>query len=499
MGINWPPGQIFPIFAAPGVLDVVQSGGRAVDMISLIVTLQGTVNKTQPRIFVDDGGSSTRLWLKELHAATNAVSDPLTLVTKYRTEIAGIVIDDAALADTLDLATTIAGQKGGIVASPSLATTLAAAPYSLPVLADLRTNHFTTKLAVYQYELDHYAAGANHRLIIGLTPAIPGHLRDYAVATGAMTVWLDPTIAAEAALLDSFLNLLPPNSPYMGWWTSEGAGVQQAARHGVPVFAADFSMNLTVLGGSPRASTPPPAPPPPPLENKLYVAIFMSDGDNLQEDEGLVPAKWSDASRGSVPISWTLSPALVDVAPVILRYFQRTATANDVLVSGPSGLGYTYPEAWPSTSMFDEYTAVSGRYLSAAGFRVVTVWNYRADLSAANAQSYATNAPALLGLTTQEEPTPRRFVGSLPIDRFAVTYASTEADLEAGIDFVIKNFYDGTKPVFAAVQGNMNSPNIQPTAFAATQNHYGANANVRFVRGDHYFQLLSRANAPDAH
>src|SRR5262249_39924304 len=80
-------------------------------------------------------------------------------------------------------------------------------------------------------------------------------------------------------------------------------------------------------GGLARGTaTAPPAPAPPPLQNKFYVAMFMSDGDNLQEDEGLIPLKWWDGARGQVPISWTVSPALVDVAPGILRYYQSTAT-----------------------------------------------------------------------------------------------------------------------------------------------------------------------------
>jgi GxGYxYP_N second domain len=56
-------------------------------------------------------------------------------------EIAGIVIYDTALIDTVNLATAIAGIENGLVASPAQATVLMAAPYNLPVIADLQTNH----------------------------------------------------------------------------------------------------------------------------------------------------------------------------------------------------------------------------------------------------------------------------------------------------------------------------------------------------------------------
>src|SRR4029453_4080565 len=101
------------------------------------------------------------------------------------------------------------------------------------------------------------------------------------------------------------------------------------------------------------------------LANKVYVAIFMSDGDNLQEDEHLIPIKWGDGKRGTVPIGWTIHPAPVDGAPLVLRGFQTTATQNDVLVSGPSGLGYTYPAAWPA-GKFDTFATNSRATLHAA-------------------------------------------------------------------------------------------------------------------------------------
>src|SRR5207249_128176 len=149
------------------------------------------------------------------------------------------------------------------------------------VLADLRTNHFASRLDVYQYELDHYGGNATHRLMVGLNPGVHvGSLRDYAVATKALVVWLDPRIAAEQTMLSKYLALLPASSAYLGWWVDEPTGVHAASVGGVPTFAADWSMNLTVLGGTPRGSAvtlPPPAPPP--LENKIYVGLFMSDGD----------------------------------------------------------------------------------------------------------------------------------------------------------------------------------------------------------------------------
>jgi hypothetical protein len=499
-GLNWPTGQVFPSFGPIGALDVIDLSGFAADRQTLAVTLAGLINRARPRIYCENNdGEGKTFWLDKIGAPTTAFTDPLALVAKYHGEVSGMVIYDDTMIDTVNLATVIAAQRNGIVASPALAATLAAAPYQLPVLVDLRSNHFANKLAVYQFEHDNWTTNATHRLIVGLNPTIAGALRDYAVATQAMMVWLDPRVPAEQQLLGSFLQLLAPNSPYLGWWIDEPTGVQAASTQGVPTYAADWSANLTVLGGTPRGSAvTPPTPAPPPLENKVYVAIFMSDGDNVQEDQHLIPLKWSDAKRGQVPISWTVDPALVDVAPIILRYFQQSASHNDVLVSGPSGLGYTYPAAWPA-NIFDSYAQVSSRYLAAAGLKVVTVWNNGVDLSSANGHSYASNAPGLVGMTIQDESQSLQLIdGTLPLLKLAVSYASTETDLENGIDPQLAS-WNGAAPLFVAVQGDMNMGTINPGTFYNVQEHYAGNSNVVFVRGDHFFRLLRAAQQPAAH
>ncbi len=102
-------------------------------------------------------------------------------------------------------------------------------------------------------------------------------------------------------------------------------------------------------------------------------------------------------------------------------------------------------------------------------------------------------------MTIQNSTASRQFInGTLPLDAMELSYGNTEAILESGVDSAVAA-YDGTKPLFAAIQGNMNESTIQPTAFLGVRNHYANNANVVFVRGDHYFELMSQANAPPQH
>ena len=386
------------------------------------------------------------------------------------------------------------------MSSPALSTTLTAAPYSLPVLADLRTNAFTSTVDVYQYEFDNYASLTTHRLITGLELTIPDYLRDYAVATQAMMVWLDPDTPDQEALLEQFLALMEPNSPYLGWWTDEGAGVQTASTYGVPV----VRRRLVDEPDRPRRhaarrATPPPPPPPPPLENKLYVAIFMSDGDNLQEDEGLIPLKWADTNRGNVPDQLDDRSGArrrrADHPPVLPEHRDRRTTSSSPV---PRVSGTPTRRRGP-TSMFDSYTKLSGRYLTTAGLDVITLWNNNVDLSAANAQSYATNIPSLVGMTIQADSVARQWVtSSLPVNLLAVTYAPAAEQIETGPPgpglTPSLAAYNGSQPYFAAVQGDMNYSTITPSAFLDIRNYYANNSNVVFVRG----RPLLRAHGPCA-
>src|SRR5207248_1688430 len=123
--------------------------------------------------------------------------------------------------DSINVATSLAAVEHAVVASPALARTLAAAPFGLRVVDDLR-GRFLGRLDAYLWEYEHLWVPnrVTHRMLVGLPPfqspsvhvadlgainvplepaydsgALPGEpfasLRDYSVAAGAMVVWLD--------------------------------------------------------------------------------------------------------------------------------------------------------------------------------------------------------------------------------------------------------------------------------------------------------------------
>ncbi|MDC0707054.1 GxGYxYP family putative glycoside hydrolase [Stigmatella sp. ncwal1] len=465
------------------------------DEAALFTTLKGIVNRTQPRIFTYDnairGQDGKFGWLNALGLGYTEVSDRWSLLAKYRNELSGIVIYDNALPDTLNLATTIAGLQNGVAVSPALATRLTAAPYNLPILMDLR-GRFTTKVQVYQYLYDYYWSQVTHKLIIGLSPGIKGFLRDYATAAKLAVVWLDPKVPAEDTMLRKFLSAMPYGNGgiYMGWWPEEAAGIERVSEYGISTLAGDFSSNLTVFGGTSRTVSVKPTPNKPPLNNKIYISLILSDGDNLQYVEHLFKKLWDSSNRGQVPLGWTISPAMLDAMPGVLNYLHTTATPNDNLISGPTGLGYTYPNYWGNQSYLDNYVSLTQDYMNRSGLKVVTVWNKIDGATNANVgNSFAYNAPLLLGLTAQNAGGGITVYNNmLPSQGLNATYCPTESSMVSEINRHISG-WNGTSPRFVSIQANPWEGNSYQS-FVNVVNTFSSNSNIVFVRPDIYFQLM---------
>jgi hypothetical protein len=460
----------------------------------LFTTLKGLVNKTTPRIdSYDDavrGAEGKYGWLNALGIGYSDVTDNWTLLTKYRSEISGIVVYDDALTDTVNLATTIASLDGGIVASPAQVDRLTSDPYNLPILNDLR-GMFTSKTQVYQYLYDNYWSRVTHKLLIGLNPDLRGFLRDYATAVGTAVVWLDPRVSAEDTILRQFLSGMPSGGGiYMGWWPDEGTGVARASEYGLSTIASDFASNLTVFGGTSRAVNVKPIPNKPPLDNKIYISLILSDGDNLQYLEHKFTSFWNAPNRGQVPMGWTVSPAMLDAMPGVLNHLYDTASPNDALISGPSGIGYTYPNYWGNQSYLDQYVTLSNDYLNRAGLKAVTVWNQiNGGINTNVGNSYANNAPSLLGITGQNAGGSITLYNNLlPAQGLNATYCYSTDSMISEINNAIAG-WDGTSPRFVSIQTNpWQDANYQ--SFIDTVNHFSSNPNLVFVRPDTYFQLM---------
>ncbi|RNL90780.1 hypothetical protein ED312_06315 [Sinomicrobium pectinilyticum] len=472
----------------------VQQNSSSAEMY-LFASLKGIVNKTGPRIFSYEGDAFAEgqyTWLESLGLDWNEPADKWDLITKYRNEISGLIVYDPAQIHTVNLATMLAEDQGALIASPLLLSRLTSAPYNLPVLLDLR-GQFSSKLQVYQTLFDTYWPNLDQRLLIGLNPDIhKAALREYATALGAAVIWLDPEVSGESELLNSFLSSMPNGANYMGWWPEEEPGVQRASSYGIATIASDWATNLTVHSGMPRAINIKPAPPKPALQNKLYVAFIISDGDNLQYVEHLMRKIWGNSDRGAVPIGWTLSPAMLDAMPGALNYYYESATDNDNLISGPSGYGYAYPNSWPGQNQLNQFVMKTEDYNQRAGFRVITIWNtITGGIDQNVGQTFASLAPSLLGLTAQNTGGGLTiYDNKLPGMALSCNYCTNEQAMKDHIATAASG-WNGNEPRFIIIQAQPWN-NVTPTSFKNVAESLSEDYEV--VRPDHIFQLIREAN-----
>ncbi len=489
--------QYLPSFAAVAdPLDLMNPPGE--ELWRTASTLQGLVNRTQPRIYIRlSPDEDNEGWLSTLNVTTNPNNDVFDLISKYLDEVAGLVIYDPTLEDSANVAVSVASVLDSLVVSPTTAETLSAAPYDLPVLMDLR-GQFANRLEAYQWLKDNYWNQLSRRALFSVSPSIGLHMIDYVMALKGYLHFLEPNDAGEKALYDSLLADLPVNAPVMGWWHEpEGGGELQHVRYlseaGHPALGFDYFANASVFSGASRTIDVQPAPPKPALENKVYVTLIMSDGDNLQAVEHAIRNQWQDPMRGSVPIGWTLSPALVDLAPNILNWFWENATDNDNLVAGPSGFAYTYPNHWPSDDALTVFAQYTDCYLAQAGMNVITIWDDSGERFTGNVGSiYAQHIPSLLGVVHHTGPV--AIEDGLAQAGLSPFYAASETEMVDSIDASAAD-WDGSVPKFIAAQGRLWD--LSPTSLYNVMTTLQAqNSDYVFVRPDHFFELFREAFAP---
>jgi hypothetical protein len=314
--------------------------------------------------------------------------------------------------------------------------------------------------------------------------------RDYIVATRAPVFWLDPNVADEAALFAEILQTMEPDIPYLGWFPNgnEMTGVTLCAQNATVVAAADFFYNASVLSGvrAPIKSFQPSASVPQ-LGNKIYLSLTMVEGDNIQYDQHRLRQIWDDPTRGQVPLGWSISVLLLDIAPAMLSYFQRTQTTNDLLVAGPSGAGYTYPVMWPASAL-PKYMQRSGAYMQRTGMKMLFAYNRDngtdVPLSTGLVNLYKTNIPSLEGIVYNYESSSQvSLIGGLPV----ATLLGVN-DTQSGITELtaISQSWNGASPLFVAA--GLESWNIMPSDAKTLVDSIGSQFEV--VRPDVFFKLL---------
>ncbi len=331
-----------------------------------ISSLVGLVNRGSAKVYLVQNDDD-EFWLREVDPALPRVNvavpdgDPLaSLLTAYREQLKGLVIYDPRLPATINVATTLASLREGLVVSPAQAEALQAEPYRLPLLADLRNYAWQTSVQAYAWAYEHLLPECSTALVAGLHPEICGSLRPLLVTHRVFTCWLDArkfwpdtwqNWLSERCLLKRILARFPPGATHLGWFISEPFGIRLTSPAALLTLASDHSTNLEVWSTLPAPSAPTttsePEATPAPQADTTYLSFTISDGDNLQYCQHRMLHMWQSPVRGTLPLGWTITPALGQTMPALAAFYRRTASVHDEFIAGPSGVAYMLPSHWP--------------------------------------------------------------------------------------------------------------------------------------------------------
>ncbi len=379
---------------------LLDPSGLSADDVFTLATLQGVLSsRFQPTLYRAAPGSAYDLWRAELasvwgvefDAARFAGGDVWGAVSAFSQHISGFVV--ANLTDgSVNAAVAVCAVNGTIGVTAGNAARARA--LGLAQVADVRGRGLDWVLATFGTQ------SFSARVTMIQDPAKTG-MSDWAIAARALP-WFVPDANASAGPAAAIWRALTPPFAALGWGPDERGTVYAASRAGGGVVASDWAQNLDALSAYdvPAFAPPPPPPPPPSPPARRHTAAFlMSDGDNVQWLLGgfATDAKyWGSPDRGSVPMGWTVSAALADLAPAALHYLRRTAAPADALVAGLSGFAYLYPDeaGWhtPTTA------ALSLAFADKAALAYANVMTNAATLSPEAADAFLPPGGPLRGL-----------------------------------------------------------------------------------------------------
>lgn len=361
-----------------------------------LITLQGLVNREEPRLYVIFKDHDA-WWLARAAQSLRLKVEFARIdeaVKHLAPQAEGYVVYDPAQPDTINVGTTLCGVYNGVLVHPTWINWLEQLGVNRKLI-DLRGS-FRDRVSAYLWAFENLWNKVDRTKLAVACPETRTYTRygrtftsnlqvacrDYAVALRLLTVYLDPLNQAERGLLERILSAMPNNSMVMGWHgEDEGAYVDLATRYGKHVVVMmhhfgplDFANPSVWMHLKPLEDPKFPLPPVRPEvlgRGGIYVTFYITDGDNLQWDYNMV-SLW--LKRTSVPVAWTVSPFLLDVAPFMAHYYAKTMSENDAFVCGPSGAGYIYPTS--NEAYLEQYLLHTRFHLERSGLRIVEVLGY---------------------------------------------------------------------------------------------------------------------------
>lgn len=339
----------------------------------LAQAIQGIYARTNARYYQWASGQY-EIWLEDMVENYGFTYEYVTLEEMVKQYIADygngyVLYDKANLRESVNSACTIAGATGYLPVDASIKEK--AEGYGLVMKVDASDMTERKCFDTYKDQLN----------TDGLVQQSPDNvrLRDWVIACGYFVFFREGTDTKDLMFRGEVHDWVDEDAAMYGWVPNdEGIDVTVASQYGQFTIASDHSINTTVFAcknafGEAHFKQTAKETDIKAEAGKHYVCIMMSDGDNVQMwYNGFTEnTKYFGAERdNSFPMGWSMQPALLELGPNVLNYIKRNAGEKDYFVCSVSGIGYTYPQVYPT---LDTYTQALSSYLRRADLSVVQI------------------------------------------------------------------------------------------------------------------------------
>ena len=286
--LDWPEDQIFPYFTEPeseliAFPDNILSHKEMVALASL----QGFVNAIETRVAILAGDVSKWLGDYGYSYKTVAREEVYSCIKELcKDSVAGVVLySDELNAEYMNLAASIGNTMNALPLTAEDYVKWCSEGIELPVLADIRGLAYENPTEIYKYFFDNYWDDCNKRILVVQRTGMAFEMRDLAAAVGGAVVYLSCSGGTETWMFKQYLkDMIPGKSIVTGWYADQERELMTVvANCGLSCVPSDFFSNATVFAQKQDIEVPE-VPDMPELENKIYIAYFLSDGDNIQYD-----------------------------------------------------------------------------------------------------------------------------------------------------------------------------------------------------------------------
>ncbi|MGQ8335852.1 GxGYxYP domain-containing protein [Sunxiuqinia sp. A32] len=362
-------GSPFPVSSIPSHLFVVKDANFSESELFTINTLQGILAKKKPMIYRDHGQGHS-VWVKDIEdnypvtVDKTFIGDFDGLITNFKDSISGYVLCNLH-DNSSNVAISICGFLNAIAVTwdhVDLMNNL-----GLEMFEDVRSRD-------EYWAFNQYKEVFSKTIISYQKEEKDLFLSDYSVFANAFHFFdhIGNSMTNEA------FSRMDNNAIMLGWGEDEYQTVDLASKTAVMVNAADWALNLSTLSNMDVETKQQNHVDDVTSKDNVHTVCFlMTDGDNVQwllNDFAIHQNWFASPDRGKVNLGWTISPALCELAPTVMKYLydqsSKAENYRDYFVAGPSGYGYFFPGKYPDMA---NMASTLSEYMKKSDLNIVNV------------------------------------------------------------------------------------------------------------------------------